>query len=386
MKSRLFLAVSTFVLGGLLLGACMPSTPTLPPHLPVTVGAPSIARNTIYIFGTPQVAPPGTQRTLHVQIYNSQYFDGDTTDHTGVSTVNVSYEGASIGSVSMDPSQPFSQGSLNWTPPSPAGEYSVQAATGAGGGAVPQSANVCVENLGVTIGDLEVDDGTTCLPPPPPPPPPSTSASFSIILTDVVTVATNCNYGATIQFNIYVNDPSNQIAYAYVDMNVASPSGDYQYGLPGPNSVYGIGVSFNPEGVRSQLSGSSTVTWTAHVVSYLGQILSDGPHQLTLFSGCILNVPNLPVTLAPPIRRYLPTLLPAAPLDALATATPASALDCPPATFFAELTHQCLPVQIPSSTPKPKNSNNNNDNTGTGGCPSGTSYVCTGKPLVCSCQ
>ncbi len=67
--------------------------------------------------------------------------------------------------------------------------------------------------------------------------------------------------------------------------------------------------------------------------------------------------------------NIFPTLYGAPTPTAIATATPASALDCPPGTYFAEVTNRCIPIAIEPT----RESGGGNSCVDPGTCPSGWS-------------
>jgi hypothetical protein len=375
MKSKLVSLTGILLVGGLFLGACnmtgsQDSYPSIPSNIDPNSLIPRVPSMTqIEFYGTPGIAPPNTPRTFHVSVWN-QYAP------IHVSSVRVSYQGSQIGSVSSDPNQNWGGGTFQWTPPSAPGEYVVQAISN--DGSISASTNVCVVDLGITLDYLEVMNGDTCLPPSAP----SSTDAFSIEHANAIPGSGSCNPNGTvdIEFDIYVNDPANQIAYAYIELtNVSNDGGEHTFGLPGPRSVYGIDYEVSLSSLMTQLGGSSTITWTAKVVSLSGQVLTDGPHQLTYTPpDCSLLVPNLHITAVPPIPRFLPNPLPLQPRNP--TATPASAADCPPGTYFAPATFRCIEVKI--NTPKPGGNGG-----GASQCPTGQTYSCIGiTHQTCSCK
>jgi hypothetical protein len=77
------------------------------------------------------------------------------------------------------------------------------------------------------------------------------------------------------------------------------------------------------------------VTWTAQALGRDGSILAtDGPHTIPA-SPCVPAPLSAPLTLAAPTVTL--------------TATPASAADCPSGTYFADVTHKCIPIAIPTA-------------------------------------
>ena len=164
MGKNWFLPISVLIFA-LLVGACGPSTPTSPvslsdPSNQVPVAKPFALKAIVTIWGSPQTAPSGMLRTLHISVYTNQYQANQSNWPTGVSSVNLTADGNSIGSVNVDPNQPYAKATLQWMPPAlpnPANEigtdYTVQAS---GSGFDPAETHLCVTYPGVTIDYLEI--------------------------------------------------------------------------------------------------------------------------------------------------------------------------------------------------------------------------------------
>ncbi len=365
MKPRSSLVVG-LLLGDIWLGACGPATPAPTPGAafvpPANLNVPSLAPHissggsVVAIYGWPQVAPPGTSRTFRVWAYSA---DGGATGSTGVSAVNLSYGGTPIGSVTLDPNRASSDATINWTPPSPPGDYTVQGNVPGRIGSNPDdnlNALVCVQSLGVTIQDLQPQDGSDVCSPPPAPP--ASDAAFGITSASASVTRIDC-VNAALQFNMTVSDPATQIAYAYVELaNVLSLEGHSEevIGAPGPGSAFTFADTI-PEGtLQGELGSSSEVTWTARVVNYAGQTHSDGPHELMVnFPLCLsVSLPILPILprLPDPFHglQFAHALSAPAGGSSGGSATP-TPLTCRKGTYYDPLSHVCN--TRPTATPKP---------------------------------
>jgi hypothetical protein len=363
MKPRANLVVG-LLLSCLWLGACGPATPApsagfLPPSNP---GVPSLvahiqgANNVVSIYGWPQVAPPGTSRTFRIWAYTA---DGGVSGSTGIPRVDVRYGGSLIGSVTLDPGRASSAATIDWTPPSPPGDYSVEASVPGRLGESPDdnlSTLVCVQSLGVTIQDLQPQDGSSVCSPPPAPAP--STVAFSITGASASVTRIDCA-NAALRFDLSVSDAANQVAYAYVELaNVAPPEGHAEevIGAPGPGSTYTF-IDTVPEAtLQAELGSSAAVTWTARVVGYSGQMHSDGPHELAVtFPTCLaVSYPGFPLLprLPDPFHGLEFKQALSAPAGGAgggsATPTP---LTCRKGTYYDPLSHVCNAK--PTGTPKP---------------------------------
>ncbi len=364
MKPRSSLVVGLLI-GCLWLGACGPATPAPtpgavfvpPPNVPTVAPRPPGGGNVVSIYGWPQVAPPGTSRTFRVWAYSSA--DTAYRPPTGISRVNVSYQGNLIGTVNLDPNQSSSEATIDWTPPSSPGDYAVDASVS--GRLIGNSDDnletlVCVQNLGVTIQDLEPVDGSDVCSPPPAPP--ASTAAFSITSASASVMEADCN-ALVLQFDMTVDDPASQLAYAYVELaNVMPVEGHAEetVGSPGPGTTFGFTDDVSTSALESELGSTSEVTWTARVVSYSGQAHSDGPHELHVnFPFCVhFSLPSLPLLprLPDPFHGLEFAQALSAPGGGASTASPTpTPLTCRKGTYYDPLSHVCNAK--PTATPRP---------------------------------
>jgi hypothetical protein len=360
MKSSTYALISSLILTSALLGACSMSTATpafIPPaNVPNLVPQVPVANNIVDMYASPMVAPPGVARTIRLWAFTQQVWQGDTTGRTGISSIGVSYQGTRIGTINLDPNQASTHGSIEWTPPSAPGDYTLQADVP---GQVIQNgysierATVCVDNLGLTVDQFIVPGEQVCslLPSP------ETTAPFHITGTSA-SIQAGCNI-SRLEFNINVDDPASQVYYAYADLaNVSSESGDHSFGTPRPGpSTFTLVMNWSTADLARQLGTTGSITWTAGAVAHSGQLVIDGPHQLAVTLPDCPIFPTLPGPLFPGAPNLVPTMQLPLPLNAIQTNTPTAtsapaAVVCPSGTYFAPASNSCIKVYF-SPTPKP---------------------------------
>lgn len=155
-----------------------------------------------------------------------------------------------------------------------------------------------------------------------------------------------------VAFNVTVTDPPDSVVFAaialQVDPALASRINSEttlaltQTDAAPPNTKTFSGTLDMHIFLARSLTESATSTgesgnlnWTARAFGRDGAILIEsGP----------FSIPAEPVNCSG--ESLLPSLEPIIVVPPAATATPASAQDCPPGTYFAEITHKCIPVQI----------------------------------------
>lgn len=333
MKSRIFLLVATMVCASLLLGAC--NMPTSTPAFIPPVGVPNLSppirvadNNVIWLEGSPIIAPPDTARTIRVIVATDQAWHGVGYGPTGLSSVNISSGGSRIGTLALDPTQYHSVGSMQWTPPSSPGEYTIQAAPSGGAPNLNQisilALTFCVDDRGITVLDDNRGEEHPCalLPNPDVTPP------FQITSTNATATA-DCSR-VDVEFDITVDDPARRVFEGFVELlNVAQ---EFQFGMllhgfliprPGPAGSYSTVLSWPTQDLMQQLAGSDTITWMAGA-SGLPEygLYTDGPHQVRIRWPNCLAFPTLSVPVIPRIPSLLPALPLPQPLNAIQTDTP----------------------------------------------------------------
>jgi hypothetical protein len=364
----------------LLLNACEQPTPPQPVSKSSNqpqeaISNPVTPKTILGLWGAPQVAPVGTLRTLHVNLYTQQYKEGWP---IGVSSVNLTANGQPIGSLSFDPSQPAADGALQWIPPDVpnagggAIEYTINASAA---GVDPGQTTLCVTYPGLTIDYLSQFSADSCSPLSQ-----STGSKLpGIVSADAQLDHANCS-DVGIIFNIHGNDPDHNIVYAFIQLNNAQlMGGGHTDGKVAKNSVqdFAIYEEWPTAALASQFPGGDvTINWTAKVVSASGSppnvdmhILSNGPHQFHVsIPICADQSANPPLMspATPHFPGFTPTL---------------TAGDCPPGTYFADVAHKCIEIQIPQQ-------DNSNKEGGGGKCPEGQSWSCSegGISVVCGCK
>ncbi len=139
---------------------------------------------------------------------------------------------------------------------------------------------------------------------------------------------------SSVLFQAIVNDPPEDVAFVAVQYSISSWTHTASLILTQTGSLAPSTRLFSGTTERLPSGTDPTVTWTGIAYARDGStLLTDGPHTIPA-GPCTLTPLNAPFT-------------PAAP-----TSTPASARDCPPGTYYSDVTHQCIAVQIPP-TKKP---------------------------------
>lgn len=384
MKGRLGI-VAWMLVGALALSTCGPATPTkvsLYSNEPVVAGQPPSIKTIVTLIGTPQTAPVGTVRKLHVSAYTQGYLATQFGAAIGISTVNLSVQGVGgIGSVTLDPKAQYTSADLQWMPPTvPNAEnvgiqYTVQAS---GLGFDPATTNICVTYPGVTIDYLQQFGTDSCNP---------VYASAGPTLPSIADVTARIDHvdctDVGIVFDVKIHDPDHNAAFIYIQMG--SPEltgGGHTDGKLASDSktLYSFYEEWFTSALGSEFPGGQvTLQWTAKLVSaikkadgsgYDVKTFSNGPHEVQLtLPICMKYQGNPPVILKPLIPSSLPAAGPTL-----------SAADCPAGTYFAPVTSRCIAIQLPPTSRTGKDSG--------GECPAGKSYSCTttGMMVVCGCR
>jgi hypothetical protein len=140
---------------------------------------------------------------------------------------------------------------------------------------------------------------------------------------------------SSVLFQVIVNDPPEDVAFVAVQYSISSWTHTQSLILTQTGSLAPSTRLFSGTTEALPRGTDLTVTWTGIAYGRDGStLLTDGPHTIPAD-------PCVPVPLSAPFTPPAATL----------TATPASARDCPPGTFFAEQTHRCIPVQILPTKP-----------------------------------
>ncbi|NWF64179.1 MAG: hypothetical protein HXY38_07730 [Chloroflexi bacterium] len=174
-----------------------------------------------------------------------------------------------------------------------------------------------------------------------------------------------------VNFKFYINDPGNEVVFASINMQMdpaffgrisgettlaltqiaSAPPNTKQYAGSLDMHIYFSRSLTVPE-TGEGLSGN--LTWRARAYNRSGEIvLEEGPFTIEVNPTTCDGI--LPATLTPTIVSTS---------EAQLTATPASALDCPPGTYYSDITNKCYQIAIPTATKK--ESNDNNDSGGGG--------------------
>jgi len=238
-------------------------------------------------------------------------------------------------------------GSLDWTPTS-TGEYSLQImAVKAGSSFMSNAVRVCVIDFLIDPGSRYAAafgyDGPCMIPDR------DTSAIPGTLILTASATPDHLEYDAaygyacpdpTLSFTATTTDPHEDVAFVTVALNFTIGPGT------GPDMTFILTPTSTSPSDRTLFSGSVTylygnlvtrfgstggnVTWTAQALGRDGSILAtDGPY----------TIPANPCT---PVPLNSAFTLPAP------TTTPASAVDCPSGTYFADVTHKCIPIAIPT--------------------------------------
>jgi hypothetical protein len=158
---------------------------------------------------------------------------------------------------------------------------------------------------------------------------------------------------ASIAFEATLDDPPQDVAFVVIYYSYVGgpaglhPGGSDRFVLPlmptrssGASTRIYTGATHDLEaGLEAYFGGGSgELSWTARAIGRDGSILiEDGPHTIPLDVDPLCSPAPLSAPFAPPT----------------VTATPASARDCPAGTFFAEVTHRCIAIQLlPTKTEK----------------------------------
>lgn len=181
-----------------------------------------------------------------------------------------------------------------------------------------------------------------------------------------------------VDFQLNLDDPNDDIVFAAIAINIAPAQAGRINAettlamtrlehVPAPAKIY-IGYLdlriflarslTNPE---TSLGLDGELRWTARAFGRDGEILlEEGPFSIPAVpvscDGTLATPAALPVEPAltglPEITVTLETL-PQPTFTPQLTATPASARDCPPGTYYSEITQKCYQVAIPTATLKP---------------------------------
>lgn len=173
-----------------------------------------------------------------------------------------------------------------------------------------------------------------------------------------------------INFKFYLEDPNDDIVFATIDLRMNPSLGGRingettlaltRIGGSSPISklfagsmdmhIYFTRSLTNPT-TGEGLSGD--LIWRARAFNRSGEIiLEEGPFTIpvtpTLCDG------------AAPTASMPPTETPAVEIEPQFTSTPASAIDCPPGTYYSDITNKCYQIAIPTATKKGNDGDNVN--------------------------
>lgn len=169
-----------------------------------------------------------------------------------------------------------------------------------------------------------------------------------------------------VNFKFYINDPGDDVVFTAIDIQMDPAlfgriSGETTLALtriatvpPSTKQFAGsldmhiyLSRSLTIPETGEGLSGN--LTWRARAFDRSGEIiLEEGP----------FTIPVTPTTCEDiPLATFTPTTTPASvPTieEAQITATPASAAQCPPGSYYSEITKKCYQIAIPTATKKVK--------------------------------
>jgi hypothetical protein len=335
--------------------------------------SPIVPKTELALWGAPQVAPAGTQRTLHVTTYTAAY---DAGWPAGVSSVNLTADGNAIGRLSFDPQQPLAAGNLDWMPPDqgPAGgavEYTIQATAD---GVSPRQTTLCVTYPNLTIDYLHQISEASCEPVSK-----STGPTVpSIVAADAAVDYADCT-GAGVIFAIHTSDPDHNIVYAFMQVNnIALMGGGHSDGSlnTDPRENFLFYEEWPASSLTAQFPGGDiSISWTAKIAWAAGpppaeaHIVSSGPQIFHLSLPICAKAPSNVAPVQPGMPHF-PGLTPTQ-----------TAGNCPPGSYFADVARKCIQIEIPGE-------NNSRRQAEKGKCPSGQSWVCTenGILVTCGCE
>ncbi len=356
MKTKSGVLFCLLFIVSLILGACGPSGdhPITPPTALTNPEIPSI------LLERPL---NGSIHNLGSSIYFALLLPGISS--SSLHEVTFLVNGAPVGTAN-------GSGEFNWVAPH-AGEYYVQgkAVLNDGATAISTPNRICVMSLSSNsaIADEEPGYLGPCVPPTRIP---NAAASGDIAISaiaspGVINYSTDpaCSLTHTdIAFVATVNDPQDLVAFAAVQFETdLSGNGGFLTYLnwtttrPVNQKEYRTTISFGP----STLAGIAGGVFRWRIVSY-------GRDGQALQHSALYSIPLQQIQCSQQ------------PLEIATLTPPPSSVSCPPGTYYAEGSQQCVQIQI--ITPKPGSGNSGNNQ-----CPAGQKWVCTGiTHLTCSCQ
>lgn len=173
-----------------------------------------------------------------------------------------------------------------------------------------------------------------------------------------------------INFKFYLEDPNDDIVFATIDLRMNPALGGRingettlaltRIGGSSPTSKLFAGSmdlhiyftrSLTDPATETGLSGD--LIWRARAFNRSGEIIvEEGPFTIpvtpTLCDG------------TSPTATMPPTETPTAEIEQQFTPTPASAIQCPPGTYYSDITNKCYQIAIPTATKKGDNGGNVN--------------------------
>jgi hypothetical protein len=148
-----------------------------------------------------------------------------------------------------------------------------------------------------------------------------------------------------VHFSALVGDPSGRVVFVTIHMSSSGMGGSFNDtlvlnqsagGRTGTRTFSGDTVELNADLVSALVGRPGSLSWQSHAFDGHGVIVAMDSHSM-LVGPCA--PPIFPDTLGVPTpTEGIISLAP--------TATPASAQDCPPGTYFAQATHRCIAVQV----------------------------------------
>ena len=355
MKSRIVLLVEVLLLASLLLSAC-----TLPTSGPFETSG--------YIASVDDPAP-GAVYGLGAQVYlNGEVFYASS--QPAATSLTFWANGRQVGGAltalevyGLGGGQTETLGHQSWTPPSP-GQYQiqVQAQMANGRQAISNPVQICVLDFAFPslppgeVGDADGAGGYTG-PCPLPLAVSLTNNNVSIMgqATPASLVYINlndtCTVDPTVTFQATANDLGHRIALVIVILHAGGTPDSIVLNetsgssLPIPIRTFAAVYHANNLLVNlvdaSGNSISGDLVWDMHAFASDGTLLASvGPNSIPA-TPCTAGEPEIIGPTATPTLGVL-HILPSA------TATPASALDCPSGTYFADVTHQCIAISTPT--------------------------------------
>lgn len=167
-----------------------------------------------------------------------------------------------------------------------------------------------------------------------------------------------------VNFKFYIDDPNDDVVFTSIAINLAQAlmgriSGEATLALTrvgdeAPHTkLYAGRLDLHTYLERSFVDPASgealpgDLIWSARAFGRDGSIvLEEGPFVIPVTPVGCDNLPLAPAA----IETLLPE--PLVTFEPQPTATPATAADCPPGTYFSDITNKCYQVALPTATPK----------------------------------